>query len=48
MAYNLLKGLIKNKRKTAAQLTKMANVYYAAEQLKDEEYMEIMELIAEM
>lgn len=48
MAYNLMKNLIKNKKKTPAQLTKMANVYYAANQLNDEEYMEIMELIAAM
>ena len=48
MAYNLMKGLIRNKKKTAAQLTKMANVYLAAEQLKDDEYMEIMELIGKM
>ena len=43
-----MKGLIKNKKKTAAQLTKMANVYFAAGQLKDDEYMEIMELIENM
>ena len=48
MAYSLMKTLIKGKKKTAAQLTKMANVYYAAGQLNDEEYMEVMELIAAM
>lgn len=45
MAYNLMKSLIKNKKKTKAQLVKMANVYFAAGQLNEEEYMEIMELI---
>lgn len=48
MAYNLMKALIKGKKKTQAQLIKMANVYYAADQLNDEEYMEIMELINAM
>lgn len=45
MGYTLMKSLIKAGKKTKAQLTKMANVYYAAGQLGDEEYMEIMELI---
>ncbi len=48
MAYNLLKILIKGGKKTAAELTRMANVYYAAGQLNDEQYMEVMELIAAM
>lgn len=48
MGYTLMKSLIANQaknKKTKAQLTKMANVYFAAGQLKEEEYMEIMELI---
>lgn len=45
MAYKLMKILIKNPKKTKEQLTKMVNVYYAARQLTDEEYTEIMELI---
>lgn len=47
MGYNLMKALIKGGKKTTAQLTKYANVYYAAGQLSEEEYMEIMELIAQ-
>lgn len=45
MAYNLMISLIKRGKQTKAQLTKKANVYYAAEQLNDDEYTEIMELI---
>lgn len=48
MGYNLLMSLIKKGKKTQAQLTKMANVYYAAGQLSDDEYMEVMELINAM
>lgn len=48
MGYNLMKALIRANRKTKAQLTKYANVYYAAGQLSDEEYMEVMELINAM
>lgn len=47
MAYKLMKILIKNSKKTKEQLTKMANVYYAAGQLTDEEYTEVMGLIEE-
>lgn len=48
MGYNLMKSLIKGGKKTKAQLVKMANVYYAAGQLSDEEYMEIMETVNAM
>lgn len=48
MAYNLMLSLIKRNKKTKAQLTKMANVYVAAGQLTEEEYMELMELINAM
>lgn len=48
MGYRLMTALIKGGRKTKAQLTKMANVYYAAGQLSDEEYTEIMEIINAM
>ena len=48
MGYTLLMSLIKKGKKTKAQLAKMANVYYAAEQLTEEEYMEVMELINAM
>lgn len=45
MAYKLMKILIKNPKKTKEELTKIANVYYAAGQLTAEEYSEIIELI---
>lgn len=48
MAYNLMMSLIKRGKQTKAQLTKKANVYVAAGQLDDEEYLEIMELINAM
>lgn len=48
MGYTLLKPLINKGKKTKAQLTKMANVYFAAGQLTEEEYMEVMELINAM
>lgn len=48
MAYNLMLSLIKKGKKTKAQLTKMANVYVAAGQLTEEEYMEVMERINAM
>ena len=48
MAYNLLKAVIKSKKKTKAELTKIANVYLLAGQLSEEEYLEIMELINAM
>ncbi len=48
MAYTLMKSLINSKRKSAADLRKKANVFYACEELNDEEYMEIMNLIDAM
>lgn len=48
MGYNLLKSLIKRGKKSKAELTRLANVYVAAGQLTEEEYMEIMELINAM
>lgn len=48
MAYNLLKALVKKGTQSAAELTKKANVYFAAGQLTAEEYTEVMALIAEM
>lgn len=45
MAYNLMLGLIRRGKKTKAQLAKMANVYVAAGQLTEDEYMEVMELV---
>ena len=45
MAYKLMIALINGGKKTEAELTKKANVYYAAGQLSDEEYTEIMEMI---
>lgn len=48
MGYSLLKSLINRGKKTKAELTRLANVYVAAGQLSQDEYMEIMELINEM
>lgn len=48
MAYSLMVSLINRKKQTKAQLTKKANVYFAADQLNEEQYAEIMELIDAM
>lgn len=48
MAYNLMKLLIKGGKKTTEELTKKANVYYAAGQLTDDEYTEVMYAIGNM
>ena len=48
MGYSLLKSLIKRGKKSKAELTRLANVYVAAGQLTEDEYMEIMELINAM
>lgn len=48
MGYTLMKALINNRKHTKERLTTMANVYYAAGQLNDEQYMEVMELINAM
>lgn len=45
MGYRLMLNLINSGKKTKAQLTKMANVYYAAGQLNDAEYEEVMAII---
>jgi uncharacterized membrane protein len=45
MAYRLMKKLIERGKSTKDELTKKANVYYAAGQLSDDEYNEIMDLI---
>jgi predicted transcriptional regulator len=45
MAYKLMKTLIKRPNADKEVLTKKANVYYAAGQLTDEQYQEIMDLI---
>lgn len=45
MAYKLMLNLIKNGKKTKERLAKMANVYYAAGQLNDTEYEEVIALI---
>ena len=42
MAYNLLLALIRGNRKPKEELVKKANVFYAAGQLTDEQYTEIM------
>lgn len=48
MGYTLLKSLINKGKKTKAELTRLANVYVAAGQLTEEEYMEVMGLINAM
>lgn len=48
MAYKLMMALIKKGKTSKEELTKKANVYYAAGQLSDDEYAEIMEIINEM
>lgn len=48
MAYDLMKRLIKNGKKTVAELKKKADVFYAVEELSDDEYIEIMALIKAM
>ena len=48
MGYNLMLSLIKRGKKSKAQLAKYANVYLAAGQLTEDEYMEVMELINAM
>jgi hypothetical protein len=47
MAYKLMKTLINRATQTKEQLTKKANVYYAAGQLSDDEYTEIIEILNE-
>ena len=48
MVYNLMLSLIKAKRKSKEELTKKANVFYANNQLSDEQYTEIMGKIEEL
>lgn len=48
MAYNLMMSLIRKGKQTKAQLTKKANVYVAAGQLTEDEYLEVMELVNAM
>lgn len=48
MAYKILKQLIQNKQKTNQDLLNMADVYYAAGRLDEEEYKDIIQLISIM
>lgn len=48
MAYNLMMALIKAGKKSKAYLTTRANVFFAAGQLSNEEYTEIMAKIEAM
>lgn len=48
MGYSLMLSLIRRGKKSKAELTKKANVYYAADQLDDEQYAEIMDMIDAM
>ena len=47
MAYKIMKVLISNKNRTAEGLQNMADVYYAAGRLTEEEYTEIIGMIKE-
>lgn len=47
MAYDLMKQLIRIHKKSKKDLIKKANMYYAADQLTDEQYAEIMQMIEE-
>lgn len=47
MAYKLMKALI-NMRKPVEELTRKCNVYYAAGQLTDDQYAELMGIINAM
>lgn len=45
MAYRTLKKLIELNRKTTEELLNMCDVYYGTGRLKEEEYLELVELI---
>lgn len=45
MAYKIMKSLIANSKKTKEELLNMADVYYAAGRLSDEQYTELVELM---
>ncbi len=45
MAYKILKSLISNKKKTDEEILTIADVYYAAGRLTDEQYTEIVNIV---
>lgn len=45
MPYKIMKSLISNGTKSNAELTNMADVYYGAGRLTDEQYTEVIGLI---
>ena len=45
MAYKILKSLISNKKKTDEEILTIADVYYAAGRLTDEQYAEIVNIV---
>ncbi len=45
MAYKILKNLISNGKKTGEEILAMADVYYAAGRLTDEQYAEIVNIV---
>ena len=45
MPYKIMKSLISNSAKSNEELTNMADVYYGAGRLTDEQYSEIVALI---
>ncbi len=47
MAYKILKNLITTGKKTGEEILAMADVYYAAGRLTDEQYTEIVNIVTE-
>ena len=45
MAYKILKNLISNGKKASEEILDMADVYYAAGRLTDEQYTEIVNIV---
>lgn len=48
MAYRIMKKLIQDQRKGKEELSKMADVYFAAGRLTEDEYMDICESVQKM
>lgn len=45
MAYKIMRNLIANSTKTKEELLNMADVYYAAGRMTDEQYTEVVGLV---
>lgn len=48
MPYRIMKNLISNSKKTNEELSNMADVYFAAGRLTEEQYKEIIGMIGQM